>query len=81
MISVEVVTPFRGQIPELFRSMKTIMIEYYGDSYPTLAETAIDAATAVVVAVGIGGGEASSTGTSTIRSPRCLMGFRIRLLF
>ena len=53
LIATEVDTTVLGSIPELFRSIKIMMIELFDDRYASLIETATDVATvAVVVARG-----------------------------
>lgn len=43
-----------GQIPEMFGSIKTAMMEYFDDRYATLAEAAVAGATMVVAAARVG---------------------------
>ena len=47
---------FRAELPELFGSIKTAMIEYFDERYAALAETAAAAATAAVAAARGGAG-------------------------
>ena len=84
IICEEVVEIVRGQIPEMFGSIKTAMMEYFDDIYAALAETAAATATsavtatATITATGGGASRVSSTGTSIARSPQPSMGLRIR---
>ena len=48
LIATEVDTTVLGSIPELFRSIKIMMIELFDDRYATLTETSIIVATLVV---------------------------------
>ena len=52
----EVAASFQAQLPEMFRSIKTVMVEYFDERYAALAETAAAAATSAVTAAGVGGG-------------------------
>ena len=52
----EVAAAFRAQLPEMFGSIKTVMVEYFDERYAALAETAAAAATSAVTAAGVGGG-------------------------
>ena len=52
----EVAALFRAELPELFGSIKTAMVEYFDERYAALAETAATAATAAVAAAGGGAG-------------------------
>ena len=54
IIREEVVEIVRSQIPELFSSIKTTMMEYFGDKYTTLAKTVV--ATAIMATTAEGGG-------------------------
>ena len=58
IIREEVVEIVRGQIPEMFGSIKTPMMEYFDDRYASIAETTAAAASAVVAAAGTGTGQA-----------------------
>ena len=55
----EIAAAFRAQLPEMFTSIKTTMVEYFDEQNAALAETAAAAATSVVTATGVGGGGAS----------------------
>ena len=46
---------FREQLPEMFGSIKTAMVEYFDERYAALAETAVAAAASAVTATGEGG--------------------------
>ena len=46
---------FRAQLPEMFGSIKTVMVEYFDERYAALAETAASAAGSAVIAAGGGG--------------------------
>ena len=46
----------RGQIPEMSRSIKTAIMEYFDDRYTTIAEIVVVAASAVVAATSVGSG-------------------------
>ena len=50
----EVAALFRAELPELFGSIKTAMVEYFDERYAALTETAAAAATAAVAAAGGG---------------------------
>ena len=52
----EVVALFRAELPELFGSIKTTMVEYFDERYAALTETAAAVATAAVAAAGGGDG-------------------------
>nr|KAJ0203488.1 hypothetical protein LSAT_V11C500244810 [Lactuca sativa] len=54
----EVGVAFRAQLPEMFGSIKTAMVEYFDERYAALAETTATAATSVVSATwgGVGRG-------------------------
>ena len=52
----EITAAFRAQLPEMFGSIKTVMVEYFDERYAALAETAAAAATSAVTAEGVGGG-------------------------
>ena len=78
IICEEVVEIVRGQIPEMFGSIKTAMMEYFDEKYAALAETAATAATTDVTVAGGGAGRAFQYGTSITRSPRHLMVHKIR---
>ena len=52
----EIAAAFRAQLPEMFGSIKTAMVEYFDERYAALAETAAAAATSAVTAAGVGGG-------------------------
>ena len=52
----EVTAMFRAELPELFGSIKTAMVEYFDERYAALAETAAAAATTAVAAAGGGAG-------------------------
>ena len=58
LIYSEVVTAIRGKIPEMYESIKTVMIEYFSDCYTTLCEAAISTATTAVAAAGVRGEQA-----------------------
>ena len=50
----EVAALIRAELPELFGSIKTAMVEYFDERYAALTETAAAAATAAVAAAGGG---------------------------
>ena len=50
----EVAAMFWAQLPEMFRSIKTAMVEYFDARYAALTEAAAAAATMVVSAAGLG---------------------------
>ena len=56
IIHEEEVELVRGQIPELFGSIKTAMMEYFDDRYAALAETDAAAVASAVTAAGGGVG-------------------------
>ena len=58
MIHTEVVSIVRGQIPELFGSIKTAMMEFFDDRYAAYSETTAVTATTTIVAARIGAGRA-----------------------
>ena len=78
IIREEVVEIVWSQIPELFGTIKSAMMEYFDDRYATLDET--DTLQLPRLLQQQEGDElvgASSTGTSITRSPRHLMASRI----
>ena len=50
LTSTEVVIVIRGQIPEMFSSIKTTMIEYFNDRYAALSEAIVAAANTIITA-------------------------------
>ena len=52
----EVAAALWAQLPEMFGSIKTAMVEYFDEQYAVLAETAATAAASAVTATGGGGG-------------------------
>ena len=54
----EIAAALRAQLPEMFGSIKTVMVEYFEERYAALAETAAATATSAVTAAGVGGGGA-----------------------
>ena len=52
----KVATLFRAQLPEMFGSIKTAMVEYFDERYANLAEMVAAAAASAVTAVGGGVG-------------------------
>ena len=52
----EIAVAFRAQLPEMFGSIKTVMVEYFDERYAALTETAAVASTSAVTAAGVGGG-------------------------
>ena len=76
----EVAALFRAELPELFGSIKTAMIEYFDERYAALAETATAAVTAAVATAKGRPSRGFSIGTSIIRSLPHSMEFRTRLL-
>ena len=52
----EIAELFRAELPKLFGSIKTAMVEYFDERYAALIETAAAAATAAVAAAGGGAG-------------------------
>lgn len=48
----------RGQLPEMFGSLKTAMVEYFFERYATLAKTTVVVATTAVSMTGGGVGRA-----------------------
>ena len=56
MIHAEVVYIVWGQIPELFGSIKTVMMEFFDQRYVALSKSVAATATVVVVDAEIGGG-------------------------
>nr|KAJ0188655.1 hypothetical protein LSAT_V11C900501560 [Lactuca sativa] len=52
----EVAALFRAELPELFGSIKTTMVEYFDERYASLIETAAATATTAVTAAGRGAG-------------------------
>lgn len=53
----QVVALFRAELPKLFGSIKTAMVEYFDERYAALTETATAAATAAVAPTGEGAGQ------------------------
>ena len=64
IIGEEVLEIVWGQIPEMFGSIKTAMVEYFDECYVTLAETAAAAATTAVTTTGEESVGVFSIGTS-----------------
>lgn len=58
MIHAKDVSIVRGQIPNLFGSIKTSMMEFFDDRYNALSKADVVAATVVFAAAGIGTGRA-----------------------
>ena len=56
IIREEVVRIVQGQIPKLFGTIKSAMMEYFDDIYAALTETVAAAATVAVTAAGRGAG-------------------------
>ena len=50
----EIAAAYRAQLPEMFGSIKTAMVEYFDERYAALAKTVAAAAASVVSAVGGG---------------------------
>ena len=65
----EVAALFRAQLPEMFGSIKTAMVEYFDEYYATIAETAVAAATTAVTTAGEELVEIFNTETLITRSP------------
>ena len=57
MIHKEVATAIRAEIPEMFGSIKTTLMETFDERYAALTEAAATAATAVVAAATPQGGD------------------------
>ena len=76
----EVAALFRAELPELFGSIKTAMVEYFDERYAALVETAAAAATAAVAAAGGGVGRGFQYRDFDNTKPLLSMGFKIRLL-
>ena len=66
LLQEEVVAYFQAQLTEMFRSIKTTIIEYFDECYVALSEIAAVAATTTVAAAGVGSGRVYSIGNSTI---------------
>ena len=58
IIHEEVVAIFSVKNPDMFGSIKTMMMEFFDDRYPAIVETAAAAASIAVAAVGAGTGQA-----------------------
>ena len=58
IIHEEVAAAIRAEIPEMFGSIKTTLIETFDERYAALSEAAVAAATAVVAAARPQGGDA-----------------------
>ena len=58
MIHDEVAAAIRAEIPEMFGSIKTTLIETFDERYAALTDAAVAAATAVVAAARPQGGDA-----------------------
>ena len=80
MIHEEVAAAIRAEIPEMFGSIKTTLMETFEERYAALTEAAAAAATAAVAAARPQGVTRCCFGNSATRSHLSLMGRRIRLL-
>ena len=58
MIHDEVAAAIRAEIPEMFRSIKTTLIDTFDERYAALSDAAVAAATAAVAAARPQGGDA-----------------------
>ena len=52
----EIAAAFRAQLPEMFGSIKTVMVEFFDERYVALAEIAAAATTLAVTTAAVGGG-------------------------
>ena len=80
MIHEEVAVAIRAEIPEMFGSIKTTLMETFEERYATLTEAAAAAATAAVAVARPQGVTRCCSESSATRSHLSLMGRRIRLL-
>ena len=78
MIHKEVVAAIREAIPEMFKSIKTNLIETFDEHYAAVTEAAVVAATTVVAVVRPQGSDSLLYRSSATRSHQSLMGLRIR---
>ena len=70
LIANKVVVVVRGTIPEAFESIKTAMLELFGEWYTAVAEATAAAATAVVVIAGGRGGRSFQNCDFSNKKPR-----------
>ena len=73
----EMAAMFRAQLPKMFGSIKTAMVEYFDEPYAALAESATAAVIAVIAAAGGGVSRGFQYRDFDKRSHLPLMEFRI----
>ena len=79
LIASKVADVVWGAIPEVFGSIKTVMINLFNERYVVVSKVAAVAATVYVATTWIQKGDNSSFGTSATRSPQSLTGSRTGL--
>ena len=77
MIHDEVAAAIRAEIPEMFGSIKTTLIETFDERYAALTDVVVAAATAAVAAARPQGEIRCCIGSSATRSLQSSMGHRI----